>query len=69
MMAEEKKKICPLTYAIGTGAYDQQVADFDYCIEEQCAWWDEFTGHCAILSISRHGALGSFDVVQKERGK
>jgi len=38
------------------------------CKKEQCAWWDDITGHCAILNISRHGALGSFDIAKKERG-
>lgn len=64
-MAEEK--YCPLTYAIGKGAYDQEISNFDYCKKEDCSWWDDFAGHCAILSISRHGAEGSFDVVKKER--
>jgi len=39
MMAKEMTKICPLTYAVGKGAYDQEVASFDDCVEERCAWW------------------------------
>ena len=54
MMAKDKKKICPMPL-------------MGKCEKEKCAWWDDFTGHCAILSISRHGALGSFGIVQKER--
>ena len=61
------KKICPLTYSVGKGGYDQEIADFDYCVEGKCMWWDDFTGHCAILSISRHGGKGSFQVAQDER--
>lgn len=56
-------KYCPLKFqnALWTEAC--------YCEETQCAWWDEFTGHCAILSISRHGGKGSFEIVKEERGK
>ena len=32
-------KICPLTYKLQKGAYDQESGDFDYCAEEKCAWW------------------------------
>ena len=38
-MADEKKKICPLSYALGKGAYDQEHSGFDFCPEQQCAWW------------------------------
>lgn len=57
------KKICPLSFS--------SPKDYDLCEckEKKCAWWDDFTGHCAILSISRHGAKGSFGIVQEERGK
>ena len=61
------KKLCPLTYITEKGAYDQDVSGFDNCTEKACAWWDDFTGHCAILSISRHGGEGSFNVVKRER--
>ena len=47
------KKICPLTYTSGKGAYDQEVSDFDYCVEEKCAWWNELSKNCAILVIAK----------------
>jgi len=52
-----EKKICPLTYSITKGAYDQENADFDYCTEEQCAWWDEDKKKCAILSLGYYLSL------------
>ena len=51
-MAEDKR-ICPLTYAVEKGAYDQQVGDFDFCREVQCAWWNELSKNCAILVIAK----------------
>ena len=54
MMAE--RKYCPLKLIKGVG----------FCEKERCAWWDDFTGHCAILSISRHGALGSLMLLRKK---
>lgn len=61
-MAEYDRKNCPLKFhtdALSVSTYP--------CDEKKCAWWDDFTGHCAILSISRHGSKGSFDIVKKER--
>ena len=52
-MAEEKKKICPLTYTLGKGAYDQESADFDYCVKEQCEWWIVGLGGISIGACSR----------------
>ena len=52
-MAEDKRKICPLTYTSGKGAYDQEVSDFDYCVEEKCAWWNDLSKNCAILVIAK----------------
>lgn len=49
MMAEEKKKYCPLAYAVGKGAYDQEVSSFDYCTKEQCALWFASEGRCSKL--------------------
>ena len=51
------KNICPLTYAVEKGAYDQQVGDFDFCRKEQCAWWHILNiqtkkGRCSILTIA-----------------
>jgi len=65
-MAKDKK-ICPLTYTSGKGAYDQEVSDFDYCVEKQCAWWDDITGLCAIAVIARFGAEGAFHVGRREQ--
>ena len=64
-MAE--KKYCPLSYAAGKGAYDQEVANFDYCKKVNCAWWDDFTSLCAIAVIARFGAEGTFYMARKEQ--
>jgi len=56
-MAESKKKNCPLTYSVQRGAYDQQLSDFDYCIENECAWWDDDEKACAIFMISKFMGL------------
>ena len=61
-MSKEGKKICPLSFS-ATPNQDESRS----CYEKACGWWDEFTGHCAILSISRHGAEGSFEVLKKEQ--
>lgn len=71
-MAEEKRKICPLAYAVGKGTYDQEVASFDNCEEKRCAWWSESTGDCAILMIGNYIATGWLlldDFLSKKRGK
>lgn len=47
----KNKKICPLTYGTSKGAYDQEIGDFDYCVKESCAWWDEHYGCCPIKLI------------------
>ena len=65
-MAKDKKKICPLTYTSGKGAYDQEVLDFDYCAKEKCAWWDILAGDCAIVVIAKLGLEGSFNAINKE---
>ena len=52
-MAKDKRKICPLTYSSGKGAYDQEVADFDYCVEESCAWWNVDFKECVLCRIAR----------------
>ena len=54
-------KMCPFLMTKNNKVYQCM------CQKSSCAWWDDLTGHCAILSISRHGNKGSFDVVQEER--
>lgn len=46
---------CPLRLRmqkrpLGEAAFGvpEQVEDFDFCIEEQCAWWDEKSNCCII---------------------
>ena len=51
-MADEKKKICPLSHSISKGAYDQEVSDFDFCPEEQCAWWVTKERCCSLKLIA-----------------
>jgi hypothetical protein len=51
-MADEKKKICPLTWATEKGAYDQQVSDFTFCPEQQCAWWNHKEKCCSLKLIA-----------------
>ena len=63
-----EKKYCPLKFTCSSVALKVDEVGWE-CNEEKCAWWDDLTGHCAILSISRHGAKGSFQVIQEERGK
>jgi len=58
------KKICPLKFA-----QDSEQKFSIFCEKEKCTWWDDFTGHCAILSISRHGGKGSFEVIREENKK
>jgi len=48
-MAKDKK-ICPLTYAVGKGAYDQEVSSFDHCVKDQCEWW--LVNKCVIAQIA-----------------
>ena len=60
------EKLCPLTYAVGKGAYDQEVASFDDCKEKDCAWWDILAGDCAITVIAKLGLEGSFNAINKE---
>jgi len=66
-MAKDKKKICPLTYALEKGAYDQEVGDFYCCVEESCGWWNWETGECAILAISRFCGKGTWDTCMEEK--
>jgi len=49
---------CPLRLRlqkrpIGEAAFGvpSQVQDFDFCIEEECAWWDAKNKKCAIFHI------------------
>ena len=51
--SKSQDRVCPLTYAVGKGAYDQEVASFDDCVERRCAWWteDKF-GACALVRIA-----------------
>lgn len=65
-MAKEEKKYCPLAYAVGKGAYDQEISNFDYCTKEKCAWWDILAGDCAITVIAKLGLEGSFNAITKE---
>lgn len=52
-MAKDEKKICPLTYSTAIkGAYDQQVSDFDFCPEQQCAWWVPKERCCTLRLIA-----------------
>ena len=51
-MAKDEKKICPLSYAIGKGAYDQDASDFDYCPEQQCAWWNHKDRCCSVKLLA-----------------
>ena len=70
-MAKDKK-ICPLTYTSGKGAYDQEVSDFDYCKKEKCAWWGKSTEDCAILMIGNYIATGwalLYDFLGKKKVK
>ena len=62
-----KEKYCPLTFSTTKGAYDQEVSDFSYCREKSCAWWDDFTGLCAVSVIARFGSEGSFYVQRQEQ--
>ena len=52
-MDKEKGKICPLTYIVEKGAYDQENADFYYFVKKRCAWWDGLAKNCAILVIAK----------------
>lgn len=61
-MADKKRTICPLTYRLFT----HTAGDFDYCVKEQCAWWDILAGDCAITVIAKLGLEGSFNAITKE---
>lgn len=52
-MDEIKSKNCPLSYAVTTGAYSQPISDFAYCIEKECAWWEEGEQECCVKSFMR----------------
>ncbi len=55
-MSKEDSKYCPLVEGEGHS-----------CCEQQCAWWDDFTGLCAVLVIARFGSEGSFNLQRRER--
>ena len=49
---------CPLRLRLqkrplGEAAFGvpEQVEDFDFCIQEECAWWDEKNKRCAIFYL------------------
>ena len=51
MMAEDKKKICPLRHQ------DIQIPETQCCVEKQCAWWDSTNtiageSKCSILAMA-----------------
>ncbi|MBA7545293.1 hypothetical protein ES705_37659 [subsurface metagenome] len=50
---------CPLSIT-GELAPDKEfIGAAADCLKEECAWWDEHGGFCAILKVSRHlEALG-----------
>jgi len=60
-MAKDKK-YCPLLFAV---TELPEIASF--CLKETCAWWDDFTGLCAISVIARFGSEGSFYVQRQEQ--
>ena len=52
-------KLCPMSFNLNGPCRN--------CIKEQCAWWDDITGLCAIAVIARFGAEGAFHVGQREQ--
>jgi len=34
-------------------------AQHKWCLEDQCAWWDDLAKSCAILVIAKLGGCGS----------
>ena len=44
------KKLCPLMVV----KYEKSYQKFE-CDREKCAWWDDFSEVCAILSIAQFG--------------
>ena len=50
VMAKEEKKICPL-------AFTQEHSDFNYCVKEQCAWWNDKYKMCATRLIAEMSTM------------
>jgi len=49
---------CPLRLRLqkrplgeSTFGVPEQVEDFDFCIEEECSWWDKKNKECVMLHI------------------
>jgi hypothetical protein len=64
-MAEEKKKICPLSFMFNSasllpGALSHNPVLFTHCVGENCQWWtDYFVGEerehdCAVVVIAQN---------------
>jgi len=60
-MAEEKRKYCPLKFAIPL----ERVMSLD--CDKGCAWWDDITGLCAIAVIARFGSESAFYVGRQKQ--
>ena len=55
-----KEKMCPMSFNSHKETYYE-------CQKEECAWWDDITGFCAIAVLARFGSEGSFYVQRQER--
>ena len=44
---------CPLLAIAWAGVVAKQEENYPDCLEEECAWFDENTGACSVLSLAR----------------
>ena len=51
-------KMCPILNINNTNASDMRISAKDglvYCLEKECAWWDEANDCCIVQALSRLG--------------